>query len=106
MKLHINIYSEKQLKSVHKEFLDTHIHYQRQLPKLSEEYGKQIVFLVKGMVENFEDENPYLVSTIIASIILKNGKPLLYSTVVSSVVVSKWCRGHGSESLGSYYNTI
>ena len=40
------------------------MYYHSQIPGLSEEFGDQIDYLVRGMVENFEEENPYLVSFI------------------------------------------
>ena len=40
------------------------MYYHSQIPGLSEDFGDQIDYLVRGMVENFEEENPYLVSFI------------------------------------------
>ena len=49
---------------IRKEFLELFMYYHSQIPGLSEEFGDQIDYLVRGMVENFEEENPYLVSFI------------------------------------------
>ena len=40
------------------------MYYHSQIPGLSEDFGDQIDYLVRGMMENFEEENPYLVSFI------------------------------------------
>ena len=65
--------SEEQCQQIQKEFLDTYIHYHQQIPDLPEEYGLQIYYLVRGMPENFENENPYWVNTVSLFSVLFDG---------------------------------
>ena len=53
--------SEEQLVLIRNEFLDLYILYHTQMVGLSETFADEIYYLVRVMVENFEDENPYKV---------------------------------------------
>ena len=61
--------SEEQCKKVQKEFLDVYFHYHTQMATLSETMAEQIDYLIRGMVDHFEDENPYIVSYNIRTLI-------------------------------------
>ena len=55
------IYSAEQYKQIQREFLDVYVFYYGQLLNLSDEYADTVNGLARGMAENFEGKNPYLV---------------------------------------------
>ena len=55
---------EQRLKMVHKEYLEVYIHHQAQMAEMSKTLSSEVNELVRDMVVNFEDSNPYLVRFI------------------------------------------